>query len=40
MIYRKESSNMLIVAVLMWWFILAVLYGVWQGEAFYDNNDT
>jgi len=28
---------MLVVAIIIYWFIGSTLYGIWQGEEFYDD---
>lgn len=39
MLYKKEPYNMLVVAFLFYLFFGSILYGVMQGEAFYDDNE-
>ena len=39
MLYKKEPYDMLVVAFLLCWFFGSIIYGVMQGEAFYDDNE-
>ena len=37
MIYKKESCNMLVIALIIYGFIGLFLYGLCQGAAFFDE---
>lgn len=39
MLYKKEPYNMLFAAFLFYLIFGSILYGVMQGEAFYDDNE-